>query len=89
MADVDPGLLARITTLVDGHVESQIGATLALWRSIEEQGDRDLTGSTLDLNYEVAGFMEDLIALRFFSERTGGRIGRGQAPGHDLDGGFS
>ena len=66
-AEVDPGLLARITTLVEGHVESQVGATLALWRSIEEQGERDLTGSTLELNYEVAGFVEDLIGLRFFS----------------------
>lgn len=67
-ADVDPALLARVTTLVDGHVESQVGATLALWRSIEEQGDRDLTGSTLEMEYEVAGFVEDFITLRFFSD---------------------
>lgn len=66
--DVDAALQARVASLVDGHIESQIGATLALWRSIEGQGDRDLTGSTLTLDYEVAGFVESLVALRFFSD---------------------
>ncbi len=66
--DVDAALQARVDSLVDGHIESQIGATLALWRSIEGQGDRDLTGSTLTLEYEVAGFVESLISFRFFSD---------------------
>lgn len=68
IGDVDAALQARVASLVDGHVESQIGATLALWRSIEGQGDRDLTGSTLTLDYEVAGFVDSLVALRFFSD---------------------
>ena len=68
VGDVDTALQARVDSLVDGHVESQIGATLALWRSIEGQGDRDLTGSTLTMDYEVAGFVESLISLRFFSD---------------------
>ncbi len=67
-ADVDQALQARVVTLVEGHVQSQIGATLALWRSIEGQGERDLTGSALTMNYEVAAFEEELISLRFFSD---------------------
>ena len=67
-ADVDPTLLGRAATLVEGRVTSQVGATLALWRSIEEQEARDLTGSTLEFDYEVAAFEDDFLALRFFSE---------------------
>ncbi len=66
-ADVEQALYARVVTLVEGHVQSQIGATLALWRSIEGQGERDLTGSTLTMSYEIAAFEEQLISLRFFS----------------------
>ncbi|NND02906.1 MAG: hypothetical protein HKN91_08965 [Acidimicrobiia bacterium] len=68
VGDVDTALQARVNSLVDGHIESQIGATLALWRSIEGQGDRDLTGSTLTLEYEVAGFVASVVAFRFFSD---------------------
>lgn len=68
VADVDTALQARVNSLVDGHVESQIGATLALWRSIEGQGDRDLTGSTLILEYETAGFVDSIVSFRFSSE---------------------
>lgn len=64
---VSSALQARVASLVDGHVESQVGATLALWRSIEGQGSRDLTGSTLTVDYEIAGFTLDVISLRFFS----------------------
>lgn len=67
-ADVDQALQARAVTLVEGHVQSQVGATLALWRSIEGQGERDLTGSELTLHYEVAAFEEELISIRFFSQ---------------------
>ena len=67
-ADVDAALLGRITTHIEGHVRSQVGSTLALWRSIEARGSRDIRGSTLRLWFDVAGFEEDLISLRFFSE---------------------
>ncbi len=67
-ADVDAALLGRVTTLVAGHVEAQIGATLALWRSIEQRGERDLSGSRLTLVYEIAGFTEELLSVRFFSD---------------------
>ena len=68
IADVDPTLLGRTSTLVEGRVTSQVGATLALWRSIEEQEARDLTGSTLEFDYEIAAFEEGFLALRLFSE---------------------
>lgn len=61
-------LQTRVASLVDGHVESQVGATLALWRSIEGQGERDLTGSTLTVNYEIAGFTAQVVSLRFFAD---------------------
>lgn len=76
--DVDAALQARVTAVLQGHVESQIGATLALWRSIEGQGDRDLTGSTLSLDYEVAAFTPELISLRFFSEERVSGSGGGK-----------
>lgn len=68
VGDVDTALQARVNSLIDGHIESQIGATLALWRSIEGQGDRDLTGSELSLDYELAGFVESIVSFRFFSD---------------------
>lgn len=75
-ADVDSALLARINTRVDGQVESQIGSTLALWRSIEAQGSRDISGSTLRLEFDVAQLSESFVSLRFFSdERVGGSGG--------------
>lgn len=65
----EPGgaIQGRVTSIVDGHIESQVGATLALWRSIEAQGERDLTGSDLTIDYEIAAFTETLLSLRFFS----------------------
>lgn len=66
-ADVDQALRARVVTLVEGHIQSQVGGTLALWRSIEGQGERDLSGSTLTLDYEIAAFEPQLISFRFFS----------------------
>lgn len=75
-ADVDPALQGRINTRVDGQVESQIGSTLALWRSIETQGSRDISGSTLSLEFDVAQFSDDFVSIRFFSdERVGGSGG--------------
>ncbi len=74
-ADVDAALLGRIATHIDGRVESQIGATLALWRSIEAQGSRDISGSTLRLDFDVAGFEEDFISLRFFCDEHPGESG--------------
>lgn len=74
-ADLDAALLGRIATHIEGHIESQIGSTLALWRSIEAQGSRDIRGSKLRLRFDVAGFEEDLISLRFFSEERVGRSG--------------
>jgi hypothetical protein len=74
--DVDPVLRGRIATSIDGQVESQIGSTLALWRAIEAQGSRDINGSTLQFEFDVAAFEEGFIALRFFSEeRIGGSAG--------------
>jgi hypothetical protein len=75
-ANVDPVLMGRIATRIEGQVESQIGSTLALWRSIEAQGSHDMSGSTLRLEFDVAGFEDDFISMRFFSdERIGGSRG--------------
>ncbi len=67
-ADVDAALLGRIATNIEGQVESQVGSTLALWRSIEAEGSRDISDSTLRLEFDVAGFEEDFISMRFFSD---------------------
>lgn len=67
-ADVESALRGRVATLVDGHLESQVGATLALWRSIEGQGERDMTGSVLSVVFEIGGFEDGFISLRFFSD---------------------
>jgi hypothetical protein len=56
-------------------VESQIGGTLALWQAIEARGSADISGSTLRLDFDVAGFEEDFISLRFFSDERVGESG--------------
>jgi len=73
--DVDAALLGRVSAGIDGRVESQIGGTLALWQSIEARGSPDISGSTLRLDFDVAGFEDDFISLRFFSDERVGESG--------------
>lgn len=91
-ADVDPVLLGRIATRIEGQVESQIGSTLALWRSIEAQGSHDMSGSSLRLEFDVAGFDDDFISMRFFSDErigdSGGALRRATTLMMDLTSGF-